>query len=105
MTRTPPNNMQPRIIVAWVTGVVSRVNEYKFQLLNRSHMLSNRIHRLVLVLNIFLTFSLVLLIGMIALKMENAQFNRPIITVVTAAVTAIVTNVCLSIAKRAIRSS
>lgn len=68
-------------------------------------MLSNRIHRLVLVLNIFLTFSLVLLIGMIALKMENAQFNRPIITVVTAAVTAIVTNVCLSIAKRAIRSS
>jgi hypothetical protein len=37
--------------------------------------------------------------------MENAQFNRPIITVVTAAVTAIVTNVCLSIAKRAIRSS
>ena len=65
---------------------------------------STKMSRLLLALNIFLTFVLVVLIGMIASNMAYIQFRTPTTIVVIAAVTAIITNVFLSIGKRLFRA-
>src|ERR1019366_2315406 len=87
-----------------VIGEVSNMKRSSCTATNKSNATSPKMARLLFIAKVFLSLSLVSLIGIMASRMGRADLSNQAITVVIAAVTATITNVVLFIGGRLFNS-